>query len=177
MTKTTVLAAVLATVFASTAFADGNLKTLNEPSAKPDCKIVEVSRPNVTAPSFQIRIGIQSLEIKGGTMAAMIKACNSDAAGNGLLQVTAIADNGADVRMKSTVGDVGVAKLALPISLTESKMETVVCLKTPAADGSKHAKYAAAWSGQLPEKIALSKLDSYDKAAADRGCGAISPVS
>lgn len=173
--KKLALTAVFAIVLGSSAFAQGNLKTLNEPSATtPDCKTVEVSRPNVTAPSFQVRIGIQSIEIKGNTMAAMIKACNPNVAG---LQVQALADNGADVRMVSTVGDVGVAKIALPISLTQSKMEGVVCLKTPAPDGSKHAKYSAQWSGQLPEKIALTKLDTYDKAAADRGCGALSPAS
>lgn len=175
--KTIVLSTVIALVLGSNAFAQGNLKTLNESSAKPDCKIVTIERPNVTAPSFQVRVGIQTLEIKGGTMADMIKTCNADAAGSGLLQVIPLAANGADVRIKSTVGDVGVAKLALPLSLTESKMETVVCHKTPAADGSKHAKYSAQWSGQLPEKVALAKLDSYDKAAADRGCGSISPAS
>jgi hypothetical protein len=173
MKITSVLATVFTLVFATSAIAQGNLKEIKEPNAKPDCKIVTIERPNVTAPSIQVRIGNPSIEIKGGTMADMIKACNSDAAGSGFMQIMPITNNGADVRIKATVGDVGVAKLALPISLTESKMETVVCLRTPAADGSKHAKYATAWSSTLPEKIVLTKLDSYDKAAADRGCGSL----
>ncbi len=150
MTKLIVLAAALTSIISLPALAQ------EQKAEKPDCKLVTLARPDVTASPIAMTFR--------GDKAAAIAGC--DQKGSDVVRVGESSTGGMIVTFKTTDGK---GKIALPLSYTEGEVNQVVCKDRK--DATKHAKYAARWNGQLPNDLVAEQLSSYDTAAADAGCG------
>lgn len=129
------------------------------------CHMVRIERPD-TDRAAHISVRFRTEDGTGDV--AGIAECITAERGS----VTAIdleRTGGVKLRLKL---DRNAAFVSLPRTFVSGTADQVVCSRTPVGEIA-HRKYATSWTGNLPGTLRLSRLDIYDRRAADAACAAI----
>jgi hypothetical protein len=135
--------------------------TASTSSVPEGCKIVTVSRPDVTKPTFEITFKNVDL----GSMQKCWKDSRSTPNGIAVLVTVKKAD--------LATGGIGSAKIVVPVDIKEGNVHNARCVNNGNGEVIDAVLYKATWSGdQTPDTLPLTTVgrDFYDVAALKQSC-------